>query len=160
MFVGFQECTKHLPSINTRLVLQPISDVEQLWESKRDDLVKIASTLCSLEPVYATYCQQTLNASKDYKLRPFVGEVVGEDFLNGREELSTNNGRGDGEKGNYSLSASGFFLLRNRSRKGMVIGWRPAFGNAVFQIDDSCRTKWLAIERYVDVLSLLESRMP
>lgn len=154
VLVHLQHCAQNLSSLQASLAGKRVADVEQLWERQGDDLVKICAVLAGLEAVDFTYRQQALHASKDggnvagvqqldgdvEKVGPFCGEVVGEDLLEGGDELQADLRRRRDEDGDDTVAEGGLLLLGDGLGLAVLLGGGPALGDAVLQINDSCST--------------------
>ena len=101
MLVRLQDGPKHLASFQARLLEQLIGQVERERERDLHNLVKIHPVLSSLETIYSADGEQALDASEHglsivavqqiecdvEELGPFRREVVGQDLLEGGNEL-------------------------------------------------------------------------
>jgi hypothetical protein len=151
VLVSLHDCSEDFARINACFGDQTISNVEQQWKCHGHHLVEVPAHLAHLEAIHPAYCQQTLHAGEDgagivcaeqldgdvEEVRPLCGKVVGEDFLEGGNELSAHLGSRGGEDGDQTVTERGLLLFRYGLRKSVVLGRRPSFRDAILEVDDS-----------------------
>lgn len=128
MFIRLDNNPKHLTGLQTLLIHQLHTDVEQLRKRMLHDLVKLLSLLTALKSVHPADGEKTLQAGVDgtrivgaeelegdvQEPRPLLGEVMLKDFLKEGDELSAHVGGRRGQRGNQPLTETGLFGIGNR----------------------------------------------
>jgi hypothetical protein len=151
VLVHFEHSAKNLASLQTRLVGELVAQVEQLREGQGNDLVEVGAVLPRLEPVDLAYGQQTLYTREDgldvsgieqlhcdvEEVGPFLGEIIGEDFLQSRDKLSANVGLGSDEDGDETVLEGLLLVVGDRLGLAELLGGTPALGHAILEIYNS-----------------------
>lgn len=108
MFVGFDDDTEHLGGLQALLINQSLTDTKQLRERMLHNLIKLLPLFSSLVAINTADGQKALQSgvdgvciigtkklnSKVEEPRPFLREIVLQDFLEKGNKLSANIGRG------------------------------------------------------------------
>ena len=154
VLVHLQHCAQDLTGLQAGLAGKRVANVEQLWERQGDDPVKICAVLAGLESVDLAYRQQALHTGEDggnvarvqqldghvEEVGPFCGEVVGEDLLEGGDELQADLRRRCDEHRDDAVAEGGLLLLGDGLGLAVFLGGGPALGDAVLEVNDSCST--------------------
>lgn len=153
MFIHLQHCSQYFTSFQACLTSKRITNVQQLWERHGDNAIKVCPIFSRLEPVDLANCQQTLYTGKDgcnvsrrqqlysdvEEIRPFGGEVVCENLLQGRNQLYADLGRRSDEDRYKAVAEGSLLLLWYRLGLAVLFGRRPALGDAILEVYDGYR---------------------
>jgi hypothetical protein len=113
------------------------------------NLIELLSLLAGLEPIHAADGQKALQAgvdcvrivrakelkSKIKETRPLLGEVVLEDLLEERDQLSANIGRRRGQSRDQTLAETRLLSLRDGSTLRVVFDGGPSAADTVLEVD-------------------------
>lgn len=151
MLICLHDRPHNLASLNAFFCDQTVSNAQKKRESNRHHLVKVSPNLSNFESVNSAYGQQALNASKDgarivraqelycniEEIGPLGRKVVGEDFLEGRNELSADLRGGRSEDRNEAVTERCFLFFGYGFGLGVVFGRGPSFRDTILEVDDS-----------------------